>query len=73
MKKYNPILKRVTVHKEILNKILYSYGKKQSQPFKLERTYLQQDYQSCQVSENGAYVFKEEMVPNDAVKEALNK
>ena len=51
LKKYNPILKRVTVHKEI--KIVYSYGKENSRnPSNWRGTYLQQDYQSCQVSEN---------------------
>ena len=41
LKKYNPILKRVTVHKE-----------NSRNPSNWRGTYLQQDYQSCQVSEN---------------------
>ena len=52
LKKYNPILKRVTVHKEIKYTSIQLWQRKQSQPFKLERDVLTADYQSCQVSEN---------------------
>ena len=47
LRKYNPILRRVTLHREIIKMV------------KSPKT--------------GAYTFKEQMVPNDQVKEAVKK
>ena len=66
LKKYNPILKRVTVHKEMAKKTVASLQKGEG------RTY-SKVIKMVKSPKTGAYTFQEEMVPNDAVKDVLSK
>ena len=58
LKKYNPFLKKVTVHKEIKT----STGKSFAKVIRMVRS-----------EKTGAYMFKEEIVASDNVKEYLSK
>lgn len=77
LKKYNPILKRVTVHKEInnhqpLTTTVTSHGKETVASLQKGegRTY-SKVIKMVKSPKTGAYTFQEQMVPNDAVKEVL--
>lgn len=71
LRKYNPILKRVTVHKEI--KQLLDMAKKAVASLHLTGREYTKVIKMKKSEKTGAYYFDEAVVPNDMVQEYIAK
>eukprot|EP01024_Parvocaulis_polyphysoides_P035052 TRINITY_DN31037_c1_g1_i1.p1 TRINITY_DN31037_c1_g1~~TRINITY_DN31037_c1_g1_i1.p1 ORF type:complete len:164 (-),score=23.53 TRINITY_DN31037_c1_g1_i1:83-505(-) len=73
LKKYNPILKKVTVHKEIKQQKHKVMAKKTVATLQKAGKNLTKVIKMVKSEKSGAYVFKEDIVPNEKVNDFFNK